>query len=195
VRIRQLGLEGKCRVENLDYRELTDQSGFDKLACIGMFEHVGDAGLPDCFRRCWNLLRPGGTFLLHGIIRDYSTPVNYKDSFSSNFVFPNGELQPVSTILTAAEATGFEVRDVENLREHYALTCRHWFERLAARRKEALEYVDEATFRTWWLYLAGSAFNFRRGAIGLHQSLLYKPHHKRGPSGLPLTREDWYPAR
>ena len=159
-----------------------------------MIEHVGDAGLADFFRRCWSLLRPGGTLLLQGITRDYARPVDYKGTFASNLVFPNGELQPVSTLLRIAEATGFEIRDVENLREHYALTCRHWFERLDARRSEALHHVDETTYRTWWMYLAGSAFNFRQGNIGLHQTLLYKPHDKRGPSGLPLTREDWYAA-
>jgi cyclopropane-fatty-acyl-phospholipid synthase len=191
-RIRQLGLVERCRVKNLDYRDLNDPFGYDKLACIGMFEHIGEAGLPDAFGRCWNLLRPGGSFLLHGIIRDHASPVDYKDSFSSNLVFPNGELQPVNTILRAAETAGFEIRDVENLREHYALTCRRWFERLDEKRNEALLHVDEATFRTWWMYLAGSAFNFRQGYIGLHQTLLNKPRPERGPSGLPLTREDWY---
>src|SRR5271157_4627694 len=122
-RIRQSGLEGHCQVKFLDYRELTTRGGFDKLACIGMIEHVGDAGLPDFFRRCWSLLRPGGTFLLQGITRDHANPIDYNDAFSTNFIFPNGELQPISTVLDAAEAVGFEVRDVEDLREHYALTC------------------------------------------------------------------------
>jgi cyclopropane-fatty-acyl-phospholipid synthase len=191
-RIAAMGLEPRCRVENLDYRDLNEPSNYDKVACIGMFEHVGEAGLPDAFGRCWRLLRPGGSFLLHGIVRDYAHPLDYKHSFSCNLVFPNGELQPLSTILCAAEAAGFEIRDVENLREHYALTCRRWFERLEAWRSEALNHVNEATFRTWWMYLAGSAFNFRQGTIGLHQTLLHKPHPRGGESGLPLTREDWY---
>jgi cyclopropane-fatty-acyl-phospholipid synthase len=191
-RISQLGLEESCRVDNLDYRDLNEPSACDKMACIGMFEHVGEAGLPDAFRRCRSLLRPGGCFLLHGITRDHARPLDYKNSFSCNLVFPNGELEPISTILAAAEAAGWEIRDVENLREHYARTCKLWFERLEARRGEALRHVDETTFRTWWMYLAGSAFNFRQGNIGLYQTLLYKPRAQGGESGMPLTREDWY---
>jgi cyclopropane-fatty-acyl-phospholipid synthase len=191
-RIAAMGLELRCRVENFDYRDLDEPSSYDKVACIGMFEHVGEVGLPDAFGRCWRLLRPGGSFLLHGIVRDHAHPLDYKHSFSCNLVFPNGELQPLSTILSAAESAGFEIRDVENLREHYALTCRRWFERLEACRSEALSHVNEATFRTWWMYLAGSAFNFAQGTIGLHQTLLHKPHSHGGVSGLPLTREDWY---
>jgi cyclopropane-fatty-acyl-phospholipid synthase len=155
-----------------------------------MFEHVGEANLPQALQQVHGLLRPGGAFLLHGITRRFDQPIS-RDSFAARYVFPNGELEPISTLLRAAEGAGFEVRDVESLREHYALTCRHWYDRLTARRAEALAYVEERTYRIWRLYLAGSAHQFRRGTINLHQSLLVRPD-AAGRSGLPLTREDWY---
>jgi cyclopropane-fatty-acyl-phospholipid synthase len=155
-----------------------------------MFEHVGGANLFRALQQVHGLLRPGGAFLLHGITRRFDKPVP-RDSFAAHYVFPNGELEPISTLLRAAERAGFEVRDVESLREHYALTCRHWHDRLADCHDEALAYVDERTFRIWKLYLAGSVHQFQLGTINLHQSLLVRPD-AAGRAGLPLTREDWY---
>ena len=94
-------------------------------------------------------------------------------------------------MLCAAESSGFEIRDVENLREHYALTLRHWLRRLEAHHDEALRFVDEATYRVWRLYIAGSAHGFRRGHIAVYQTLLTKLDPS-GRTNLPLTREDWY---
>ncbi len=155
-----------------------------------MFEHVGEANLRDCLKQTFDLVKPGGVFLFHGITRGYHFPLP-EPSFVTRYVFPNGELVPISTVLRAAEEVGFEVRDLESLREHYALTLRHWVERLEANRDEAIRLTSPETFRVWKLYMAGSAQRFRVNQINLHQALLAKPDD-RGSSGLPLTRADWY---
>jgi cyclopropane-fatty-acyl-phospholipid synthase len=192
-RIAALGLENQCRVVHADYRAITQTGEWDAVASVGMFEHVGEANLGPAMQQVYRLLRPGGAFLLHGITRKFDQPLS-RGSFSTRYVFPDGELEPVSMQLQAAEGVGFEIRDVENLREHYALTCRHWLDRLTGRRAEALQHVDLLRFRIWELYLAGSVHQFENGTISLHQSLLVRPGAS-GESGLPLTREDWYPAR
>ncbi len=191
-RIREAGLPGRCRVEMRDYREMDEPGGFDKIASVGMFEHVGAARLPEYFRRAWRLLRPGGVFLNHGIASSRSVAPRRGPSFVDRYVFPDGELVPVSETLAAAEASGFEVRDVESLREHYVLTLRHWGKRLVANRDRARLAAGETAYRVWRLYLAGSAYGFRIGRTSIFQSLLSKPDG--GQCGLPLTRADWYAA-
>lgn len=190
ARIRAAGLQALCRVEVRDYREMEERGGFDKLASIGMFEHVGASRLPDYFGRAWRLLRPGGVFLNHGIASSLSVPPRRGPSFVDRHVFPDGELVPVSTTLAVAESSGFEVRDVENLREHYVLTLRHWVKRLVANRDRARLAAGETAYRVWRLYLSGSAYGFRIGRTSVFQALLSKPDG--GRSGLPLTRADWY---
>jgi cyclopropane-fatty-acyl-phospholipid synthase len=111
-------------------------------------------------------------------------------SFIDKYVFPDGELVTLSDALRAAESAGFEVRDVENLREHYELTLRAWVEGLKKNSGALLKQVSEVTYRTWLLYMAGSAAAFRRGDIAVYQMLLSRPD--RGDSRLPLTREGWY---
>jgi cyclopropane-fatty-acyl-phospholipid synthase len=106
-------------------------------------------------------------------------------------VFPDGETVPIHVTLRAAEECGFEVRDVESLREHYAMTLRHWVSRLEAQHDDALRYVDEPTYRVWRLFMSGSADGFRRGRLNVYQTLLVKPGTS-GESGLPLTRADLY---
>ena len=189
-RIRRAGLFDRCRVEVRDYREVDAPPTYDKMASVGMFEHVGESLLPEYFRRAFRLLRPGGVFLNHGIARNPDFPPVSGPSFSDHYVFPDGELVPVSTTLRCAEASGFEVRDVESLREHYILTLRHWVTRLETRRDEARKATDERTYRLWRLYMAGSAHKFRIGQNNVYQVLLSR---STGPeSGLPLTRSDWY---
>ncbi|MBI5418735.1 MAG: class I SAM-dependent methyltransferase [Deltaproteobacteria bacterium] len=190
-RIRRAGLAERCRVEVCDYRDRDEPDGYDKLASVGMFEHVGESRLPEYFRCAWRLLRPGGVFLNHGIACSLSEPPRPGPLFADRYVFPDGELLPISTTLRVAERSGFEVRDVESLREHYVLTLRHWARRLQARYDEALRAAGEVTCRTWRLYLSGAAYGFRIGRTGVYQALLSKPD--RGRSGLPLTRADWYP--
>jgi cyclopropane-fatty-acyl-phospholipid synthase len=190
-RVRQSNLNGRCRVEICDYRDLDPSRQYDKIVSVGMFEHVGEALLPEYFSRAWNLLQPGGVFLNQGIA--YSATYRRRGpSFTDHYVFPNGELVPISTSLRAAELSGFEVRDVESLREHYALTLCHWVRRLEANAEQARRITDDTTYRIWRLYMAGAAHGFRSGRLNVYQTLLAKPLH--GESRLPLTREDWYRA-
>jgi cyclopropane-fatty-acyl-phospholipid synthase len=187
-RIQELSLNDRCRVEVCDYRDLELEGQFDKISSIGMFEHVGEAQLPEYFSRVWRLLRAGGTFVNTGI----SASATYQrrgPSFIDRYVFPDGELVPISTALRAAEMC-FEVRDVEGLREHYALTLRHWLHRLESHAKEATRLTSEKTYRIWRLYMAASARAFSTGRVNLYQILFVKP--LRGASGMPLTRADLY---
>jgi cyclopropane-fatty-acyl-phospholipid synthase len=189
-RIGEAGLTGKCKVEVRDYREVTDPNSFDKIVSVGMFEHVGESLLPAYFKQAWQLLRPGGVFLNHGIASNSFDAAKAKTSFVHHYVFPDGELLPISRTLQAAEASGFEVRDVESLREHYMLTLRHWVKRLEAHAEEARKITNDVTYRVWRLYMSGSAHGFQTGFNNIYQTLLAKPD--RGDSGLPLSRADWY---
>jgi cyclopropane-fatty-acyl-phospholipid synthase len=135
------------------------------------------------------MLKPGGLFLNHGIARSASCRPA-RESFVDRYVFPDGQLITLSQALEAAESVGLEVRDVENLREHYERTLRFWVENLEQNRRSVLESVSERAYRIWLLYMAGSAAAFRRGDIELFQVLLSRP--AQGESRLPLTREDLY---
>jgi cyclopropane-fatty-acyl-phospholipid synthase len=218
-RIRQSRIANCCRADLLDYRHASDRFlAFDKIASLGMFEHVGIKNLPRYFRTVYDLLRPRGLFLNHGIARadtasSSSDPAQTEraafsrsvvqllqqipglrraqsSSFIDRYVFPDGELATASQALRAAEAAGFEVRDLENLREHYELTLRAWVDGLQRNASQLLRQVSDVTYRTWLLYMAGSAAAFHRGDIAVYQMLLSRPDH--GASGLPLTREDLY---
>jgi cyclopropane-fatty-acyl-phospholipid synthase len=191
-RIARASLQDRCRVELRDYRDLNETGGFDKLVSVGMFEHVGEIRLPLYFRHAWHLLRPGGVFLNHGIALRASEPWPKGPTFLTRYVFPDGHLVPINATLRYAEEAGFEVRDLESLREHYAITLRHWARRLELHRDEALQVVDQPTYRVWKLFLRGSANGFAAGALNVYQALLLRPDE--GRSGLPLTRNDWYRA-
>lgn len=191
ARIKEAGLADRCRVELRDYRELDAEERYDKLVSVGMFEHVGEAQLPSYFRRCWSMLRPGGVFLNHGICQAMDDKGHSGRSFIAKYVWPDGELETISTTVRAAEQAGFELRDVESLREHYSLTLREWVRRLEAHHDEVRSLKDEVTYRIWRLYMAGSAYRFDHGNQSLYQSLLVKS--EQGQSGLPLSRSDWYP--
>ena len=189
-RILREGLAGRCQVRLLDYRDVEGSGTYDKLASVGMVEHVGSSRLPEYFQHAYRLLRPGGVFLNHGIGRAGNRPSPPRPTFTDVYVFPDGELVPLATTLQAAEEAGFEVRDLENLREHYALTLHHWLRRLEAHADEARLVADEVKYRIWRLYLAGSEYYFRSGKLDLYQTLLVKSD--AGRSGLPMTRGDWY---
>ena len=191
ARIAAAGLAERCRVELRDYREVDDPGSYDALVSVGMFEHVGEGLLPTYFDRAWQLLRPGGAFLNHGIANRATDRAVRGRSFTDAYVFPDGQLVPINTTLHAAEKAGFEVRDVESLREHYALTLRRWVQRLEAHHQQALAFVDEQTYRVWRLFLSSSAHGFAVGRINVYQALLIK-QGAQGQSGLPLTRADWY---
>ena len=188
ARIREAGLQDRCRVRVQDYRAV--EGTYDALVSVGMFEHVGEAMLPGYFERARTLLRPKGVFLNHGIASNAATPFAKGRTFSNTYVFPDGELVPIGTTVRVAEAAGFEVRDVESLREHYALTLRHWVRRLESNHDRALEFVTEPTYRVWRLFMSGSAHGFTSGRLNLYQTLLV--NNGTGVSGLPLRRSDWY---
>jgi cyclopropane-fatty-acyl-phospholipid synthase len=190
ARIQQAGLSDLCKIETRDYREIDQPSGFDKIVSVGMFEHVGASHLPQYFYQAWRLLRPGGVFLNHGIARNALEKTHSGPSFAKRYVFPDGETVPIETTLTVAAKSGFELRDVENLREHYALTLRRWVARLEQHHEEAVSATDETTYRIWRLFMAGAAHHFAKGRLNVFQTLFSKPDD--GASGLPLRRSDWY---
>jgi cyclopropane-fatty-acyl-phospholipid synthase len=173
-RIRDEGLADRCQVRLLDYRDLDESAGFDKIVSIGMVEHVGERNLPDYFHRTYRLLRPNGLFLNSGIARAGNRPVETIPTFTDLYIFPDGELVPISTLLAQAENAGFEVELVENLREHYRLTLLHWLRRLEAHQQAAKNLVGELKYRMWRLYLAGSAYYFQKSKLDLYHSLLLK---------------------
>jgi cyclopropane-fatty-acyl-phospholipid synthase len=188
-RIREAGLSARCEVRLCDYRDLDPSSQFDKIVSVGMFEHVGESRLPEYFQHVWELLRAGGVFLNHGI----ALSANYRrkgPSFIDKYVFPDGGLVPLGTTIRIAEACGFEVRDAESLREHYAQTLRHWVSRLESRYEDAKRITSETIYRIWRIYMSGSAHAFAKGRVNVYQVLFSKPEN--GETGLPLTRADWY---
>jgi cyclopropane-fatty-acyl-phospholipid synthase len=200
ARIAEAGLTDRCHIEVQDYRDLPQRAVFDKVVSVGMFEHVGRAKLPNYFSQAYWLTRPGGLFLNHGIItlssrsaplRVVEKALSPRTSFIERYVFPDGELVSPAEVLRFAEAAGFETRDVESLREHYALTLRRWVRRLEARHEEAAQIADEQAYRVWRLYMAGSARAFAIGRIGIIQALFSKIGED-DLSNLPLTRKDFY---
>lgn len=194
ARIAEAGLDSQVEIERRDYRNIAADGAepYHAIVSVGMAEHVGCERLRDYFARAHRVLKPGGVFLNQAIGQDIvSRPDNRGGSFIEQYVFPDGDIPPLSIMLATAESAGFEIRDVENLREHYALTLRHWLRRLEAHHDEALRFVDETTYRVWRLYIAGSAHGFQRGHMAVYQTLLAKPGTAGGVN-LPLRRDDWY---
>ena len=185
------GLQNSVHIELRDYQELDEKEGYDAIVSVGMSEHVGAEQLARYFRTAAALLKPGGVMLNHAIGEGVRPRTRRGPSFIARHVFPDTAIPPISVVLQAAESAGLEVRDVENLREHYMLTLRHWLQRLEARRAAALAQVDECTYRIWRLYLAGSAHGFDYGHLAIYQTLLLKPD-REGKSRLPLTRGHWH---
>lgn len=201
-RIADDGLADRCRVEVRDYRDLPGDAVFDKVVSVGMFEHVGPANLATYFGTAFRLTAPAGLFLNHGIVSlEDARPLSLADrlarrlsrqgEFLDRHVFPDGELVTLADVVRRAEAAGFETRDVESLREHYARTLRHWVQRLEHQREEAVALVGDATYRVWRLYMAASAHAFAAGRIGVVQTLLARPNGD-GRCCLPPTRADLY---
>lgn len=184
-------LAAKVAIELKDYRDLDESEAFDAIVSVGMAEHVGAGNLGAYFKKACALLKPGGVFLNHAIGDSVRARPTRGGSFIQDYVFPDSDLPRIAAVLSAAEAAGFEVRDVENLREHYTLTLRHWLRRLEGAQDAAVRFVEEPTYRLWRLYLAASAHGFASGRLAVYQTLLSKPD-KQGHSHLPLTRRDWY---
>ncbi|HEV8720416.1 MAG TPA: cyclopropane-fatty-acyl-phospholipid synthase family protein [Candidatus Binatia bacterium] len=189
-RIRAAGWASKCRVEVENFLEFRSSETFDRIASVGAAEHVPEKCFNDYFARAFELLRPGGQFLHHAIVRRPSIQERPGRSFMDRYVFPDHFLATIGRTVAGAEAAGFEARDVESLREHYKLTLEQWLRRFEAAQSEIERQTDPLSFRVFRLYLAGSAYEFRCGRLGIYQTLLAKP--ARGQSGLPLTRTDWY---
>jgi cyclopropane-fatty-acyl-phospholipid synthase len=190
-RIAEAGVGDRARVELRDYRDV-EGAAFDKIASIGMVEHVGRERLAEYFSAAFKALRPGGLFLNHGIAEQGAERKGYRASgFLDRYVFPDGDLIPISEMLGYSEHVGFEVRDVENLREHYAQTLRFWVANLERSADQAKAAADERTYRIWRLYMAGSAQGFTSGTMSIFQSLLAKPHAD-GRAEVPMTRRALY---
>ncbi len=190
-RIEQAGLQSQVTVSLCDYRDIKGHNIYDKVASVGMFEHVGLKNLPVYFSTVHKLLKPSGLFLNHGITHDVEGwKKTLSTVFINRYIFPDGQLDTVSNIQRGMERAKFEISDVESLRPHYALTLRHWVYRLENQHEQALQYVNESTFRIWRLYMAACALEFETGEIGIYQILANK--REIGQSCLPLTREHMY---
>ncbi|MEJ6020867.1 class I SAM-dependent methyltransferase [Ramlibacter sp. PS4R-6] len=184
--VEQKRLQGRVRMELRDYRELEGYGEYDKIASVGMFEHVGQANMPAYFAKIRSLLKPGGLVMNHGITTGNLTAGQLgagMGDFIEKYIFPGGELLHVSMVLRDLAVGGLEMVDVENLRPHYARTLWSWSDGLEAKLGEAqrvLETTGEGrdagkVLRAYRLYLAGSAMCFERGWLGLHQVLATRP--------------------
>jgi cyclopropane-fatty-acyl-phospholipid synthase len=187
----EAGVADRIRIAYCDYREMPFDGEFDAVSSVGMTEEVGRANLPIYLHSVWRALKPGGVYLHHAINLRPNTPFPRWTPFARKYVFPNGDLQTIVFVLARAAEIGFEIRDVENLREHYVLTLENWVRRLEAQREKAIEITDDVTYRIYRIYMAGATMGFRSGVYQLNQCLFAKPHAD-GSAGLPLTRAEWY---
>jgi len=198
ARLARLDGGAEVAVREDDYRTLRTERPFDKIASVGMMEHVGRARLDAYFQAIHRLLRPGGLFLNHAIASAAgpgpTLPWAHQrgGGFIWRYVFPDGELLPIGETVAAAERAGFEVRDLESLREHYAETLAAWLARLEARFDEAVAIGGEPRARLYRLYLAASAVGFRIGRTSVYQLLLARRTAAGRAEGVPRCRADWY---
>jgi cyclopropane-fatty-acyl-phospholipid synthase len=186
------GVADRVEIRHQDYRDV-DDGPYDAIASIGLIEHVGSEQLAGYARHLYDLLRPGGRLLNHGIATQPKSPARLRRlgrfasrrrAFLYRFVFPDGELMEVGKVVSGLQEAGFEARHLESLREHYALTLRAWVDNLERHWDEAVAEVGEARARIWRLYMAGSVLSFESGDSNLYQVLAVKPDGAR--SGLPL---------
>ncbi|WP_405018624.1 cyclopropane-fatty-acyl-phospholipid synthase family protein [Kitasatospora sp. NBC_00070] len=193
-RVEQAGLGDRIEIRLQDYREISD-GPFDAISSVGMAEHVGAVQYQVYASRLYELLAPGGRLLNHQIARRPDLPgIPYSPSpFIDHYVFPDGELSPVGSTVGALEDAGFEVRDLESLREHYALTLREWVANLEAHWPEAVRLVGAGRARVWRLYMAACALAFEQNRIGVNQILAVRTA-PGGASRLPATRSQWLAA-
>ena len=202
-RARREGLADLVDIRVCDYRDVDDEP-FDAISSIGMSEHVGRRGLDGYVDRLYSLLRPGGRLLNHAIGRPVADgnaprsrttaaarqvkvalglrgPSRIHSPFIERYVFPDGELHEAGTMVSLLQARGFEVRHLESLREHYALTLRRWIANLESHWDDAVAAAGEARARVWRLYMAGSAVGFERHNLEIHQVLAVRPGRRRQP--------------
>ncbi len=188
-RVGDAGLTDRIEIRLQDYRDI-DDGPYDAISSIGMFEHVGEARLAEYFARLHGLLRPGGRLLNHGISRPSGSPARFASrGFIDRYVFPDGELHEPGAVVSAMQATGFEARHMESLREHYARTLRAWVVNLEAGWDAAVAEVGERRARIWRLYMAGCALSFEDGGTQIHQILGVRAASD-GTSGMP-ARPQW----
>ncbi len=194
-KVKRLGLSDRVKIELRDYTTLTGE--YDKIASIGMYEHVGIANYTTYFSKVRSLLRDRGIFLNHGITRRAKhskrqfNRITPGRRFILKYIFPGSELDHIGHSVEVMEACDFEVHDVEAWREHYALTARHWCQRLEANKEKAVAEVGEERFRMWLAYLAGVSFGFYDGSLRIFQTVATK-HGRKGPSEMPPTRKHLY---
>jgi cyclopropane-fatty-acyl-phospholipid synthase len=194
-KIQRLGLTDRVSVEICDYK--MHQGCYDKIASIGMFEHIGIANFKSYFNKISSLLRDRGIILNHGLARRAKSSLRKARKIRPErrlllkYIFPGSELASVGHTTDTMELCGFEVQDVECWREHYARTTRSWCERLSRNMDEAIKLVGYERYRLWIAYLAGASYGLSNGSIRIYQVLGTK-HASKGPSGLPPTRGDLY---
>jgi cyclopropane-fatty-acyl-phospholipid synthase len=192
-RIKQAGLEHSCHIDICDYRDVNKPEGYyDKIVAVGMAEHLGKAQLPGYYKFVWKLLRPGSVFLNHSIGIHSTARLILGRDFVHRYIFPDAEPTiPIATMLQAAESAGFQVRDVENLKQHYVYTIQHWLRRFEEHADEVKRIAGELTYRSYRVFLAMALHDYEEVQTAhLYQTLLVKSD--KGITGLPLTRDDWY---
>lgn len=187
-RVEEAGVADRVEIRLQDYRDLAGES-FDAISSVGMSEHVGHGKLDQYFTTLRAALGPQGRLLNHAISSVGGSTLGPR-SFVGRYVFPDGELIDVGEVVLGMERAGFEVRDVESLREHYARTLRCWVTNLESNWDEAVKLVGEPRAKVWRLYMAGSAIGFEDGGIAIHQVLGVVPT-ETGHAGMPATRRDW----
>ncbi|MFJ2257499.1 class I SAM-dependent methyltransferase [Streptomyces sp. NPDC087844] len=190
-RVAEEGLTDRVEIRVQDYRDVGD-GPYDAISSIGMAEHVGGERYLEYARDLFTLLKPGGRLLNHQIgRRPWRDEGAYEiDEFIDAYVFPDGELAPIGETVTQLEGAGFEVRDVESIREHYALTLRRWVANLEADWPRAVKLTSPGRARVWRLYMAASALAFERNRIGVNQVLAVRTPGS-GASGMPLRARTW----
>ena len=188
------GLTGRVRMHLLDYRALPEDAPYDKIASVGMFEHVGRARLPTYFAKIHALLKPGGLLLNHGITAGGTRNAKLGagiGEFIDRYIFPGGELLHVSHVLRVMADQGLEGLDTENLRPHYGRTLWDWSDALEAQLDAARAIAGDRTVRAYRLYLAGSAMAFERGWMSLHQMLAARPGEDPPDAALPGAQSSY----
>jgi cyclopropane-fatty-acyl-phospholipid synthase len=196
AKVKRLGLEDRVKIELKDYSLIEGERLFDKVASIGIQEHIGVDNYPKYYETVKRLLKDDGLFLHHAITwpgkqRHYNFRRRRTEGKLFNkYIFPGGDLDYIGNTVSMMERHGFEVHDVEGWREHYQRTCKHWHDRLLKNYDAAVAEIGEVKTRMWLAYLAVSSIMFERNRFGLHQTLASK--RRRGPSGLPPTRADLY---
>ena len=185
-RVEDAGLADRCEIRVADYREIAD-GPYDKIASIGMYEHVGAELLDTYAQTLARLLRPGGLVLNHGISRLASAAPAGEKSLIQRYVFPDGEIQPLADVIAALQRAGLETRDAESLREHYALTLARWLANLDAEREAVIDEIGLERWRVWQLYMTGSALAFEDADLSIYQVLAARYD---GAHDLDLVRVD-----